>query len=92
MRRYLGVTFIPGTAKNLIVQTGKVLLDREMDHPVVEEIREALETDQAGGNTRVSDLPVWRIGKGSYACAVSVVTHDKTLTPAQVRERAFCAQ
>ena len=27
-----------------------------------------------------------RVGKGAYACALSVVSHDPTLTPARVRE------
>jgi cation diffusion facilitator family transporter len=81
-----GAVLVAIWAKNLIAQTGKVLLDREMDHPVVAEIREALETGADGGYTRVTDLHVWRIGKGSYACAVSVVTHDKTLTPDRVRQ------
>lgn len=27
-----------------------------------------------------------RVGKSTYSCAVSVVTHDKTLTPDAVRE------
>ena len=82
----VGAVLVAIWAKNLIAQTGKVLLDREMDHPVVAEIREALETGAEAGYTRITDLHVWRVGKGSYACAVSVVTHDKTLTPDGVRE------
>ena len=82
----VGAVLVAVWAKNLIAQTGKVLLDREMDHPIVGEIREALETGPDGGYTRVTDLHVWRVGKGSYACAVSVVTHDKTLTPDRVRK------
>jgi cation diffusion facilitator family transporter len=82
----VGAVLVAIWAKNLIAQTGKVLLDREMDHPVVGEIREAIETGADAGYTRITDLHVWRVGKGSYACAVSVVTHDKTLTPDGVRE------
>jgi cation diffusion facilitator family transporter len=82
----VGAALVAVWAKNLIAQTGKVLLDREMDHPVVGEIREALETGSDGGYTRITDLHVWRVGKGSYACAVSVVTHDRALTPDRVRE------
>ncbi len=82
----VGAMLVAAWARNLIAQTGKILLDREMDHPVVGEIREALETGPDAGETRVTDLHVWRVGKGSYACAVSVVTHDKTLTPDRVRD------
>jgi hypothetical protein len=35
----VGATLVAFWAKNLLVETGKVLLDREMDHPVMEEIR-----------------------------------------------------
>ncbi|PZQ71580.1 MAG: cation transporter, partial [Variovorax paradoxus] len=63
----------------------KVLLDREMDHPVTEEIREGIETALADSETRVADLHVWRVGRAAYACAVTVVTHSPTLTADQVR-------
>ncbi|MDE2585707.1 MAG: CDF family Co(II)/Ni(II) efflux transporter DmeF [Betaproteobacteria bacterium] len=74
-------------AKGLIIETGKVLLDREMDHPVVEEIREAVETGPNAGETRIADLHVWRVGKRSYACALSLVTHDQKLTASRIREQ-----
>lgn len=83
----VGAVLVARWAKNLITETGKVLLDREMDHPVVEEIREAVETGPDAGDTRIADLHVWRVGKRSYACALSVVTHDDTLTATRVREQ-----
>jgi cation diffusion facilitator family transporter len=79
-----GALVVAAWAKNLIVQTGKVLLDREMDHPVVDEIRAAVED---GGNERVVDLHVWRVGKRVYACAVSLVTSDAALTAQAIKER-----
>ncbi len=82
-----GALLVAVWAKNLVAQTGKALLDREMDHPVVDEIREAVETGPDGGATRIADLHVWRVGKQAYACALSLVTHDATLTPARVREQ-----
>ena len=30
---------------------------------------------------------VWRVGKRSYSCAISVVTHDSGLTAGRVREQ-----
>ena len=83
----VGAVLVAIWAKNLITETGKVLLDREMDHPVVKEIREAVETGPDAGNTRVVDLHVWRVGKQSYSCALSVVTHDQALTPKKVSEQ-----
>lgn len=73
-------------AKSLIRDTAVVLLDREMDHPVVDEIREVVQQRGAGSETAITDLHVWRVGRASYACALSLVTHDTQLTPMQVRE------
>jgi cation diffusion facilitator family transporter len=83
----VGAIVVAVWAKGLIVETGKVLLDREMDHPVVDEIREAIETGADGGDTRISDLHVWRVGKNAYSCALTVVTHDSALTPTDVRRQ-----
>ena len=83
----IGAVLVAIWAKNLIVETGKVLLDREMDHPVVNEIREVVESELSAGHTSIADLHVWRVGKRSYSCALSLVTHDLTLTPKRVRER-----
>jgi cation diffusion facilitator family transporter len=80
----VGAVLVAMWARNLIVETGTVLLDREMDHPVVDEIRGAIET---GSDTRLADLHVWRVGKRSYACALSVVTHDAGLAAATLRDR-----
>jgi cation diffusion facilitator family transporter len=79
----VGAVLVAVWAKNLIVDTGKVLLDREMDAPVVEEIREVVEAD---AGTKIVDLHVWRVGRQSYSCALSVVTSDSTLNAARIRE------
>jgi len=83
----VGAVLVAVWAKNLIIETGKVLLDREMDHPVVAEIREAVETGSNTGITKITDLHVWRVGKQAYSCALSVVTQDATLTPKRVRDQ-----
>jgi len=72
-------------ARRLLADTAKVLLDREMDAPVVAEIREAVAEHGAAGETQIADLHVWRVGRAAYACAMSVVTHDQDLTPDRVR-------
>ena len=53
----------------------------------VDEIREAVETGPEISGTRCTDLHVWRVGRGAYACAVSLVTHDPQLTAADVRKQ-----
>jgi cation diffusion facilitator family transporter len=83
----LGAMLVAVWSKDLIVQTGKVLLDREMDHPVVDEIRAAVEADQTKGQTHITDLHVWRVGKNVYSCAMTVVTQDASLTPTEIRNR-----
>ncbi|KWT72301.1 MULTISPECIES: CDF family Co(II)/Ni(II) efflux transporter DmeF [unclassified Variovorax] len=81
----VGAVLVASWARGLLVDTAKVLLDREMDHPVVEEIRDGVERAHADSHTRIADLHVWRVGQGAYACALSVVTHSSTLTPDEVR-------
>jgi cation diffusion facilitator family transporter len=83
----VGAVLVAVWAKNLIAETGKVLLDREMDAPVIEEIREVVAAASATGYTKLVDLHVWRVGKQVYSCALSLVTNDLALTPAKVREQ-----
>ena len=80
----VGAVLVAVWARGLLADTGKVLLDREMDHPVVQEIREAIETNP---QTRVTDLHVWRVGKQVFSCALTVVTQEPELTPDVVRQR-----
>ncbi len=81
----VGAVLVAVWAKGLLLQTGKVLLDREMDHPVTQEIRDGIEHTLGDSETRVADLHVWRVGSAAYACAVTVVTHSKTLDADAVR-------
>ena len=87
----LGAVLVAVWAKGLVLDTAKVLLDREMDHPVVEEIRSAVEgvgsAANGVGNLHVTDLHVWRVGKAVYSCAMTVVTSDPELTVEEVRRR-----
>ncbi len=83
----VGAVLVAVWAKGLIRDTSKVLLDREMDHAVVDEIREVLERADDPAHTRITDLHVWRVGKRGYSLAVSLVTHDAALNPHNVRQR-----
>jgi Co/Zn/Cd efflux system component len=58
-----------------------------MDHPIVDEIRQAVEIDDATADTRVTDLHVWRVGKTVYSCALTIVTHNPALNAAEARRR-----
>jgi cation diffusion facilitator family transporter len=81
----VGAVLVANWARGLLLETGRVLLDREMDHPVVEEIREGVEHGLADSHTRVADLHVWRVGRNAYSCALTVVTHSPTLGADEVR-------
>jgi cation diffusion facilitator family transporter len=77
-----GTVLVGRWAWSLMRDSGRVLLDAEMDAPVVEEVREVI----AGLDTpaRLRDLHVWRVGKGKYACIVSVDA-QRALEPEAVR-------
>lgn len=81
----VGAVVVALWARRLLIDTSAVLLDREMDHPVVDEIREAIAIGGADGEAAVADLHVWRVGRASYSCAVTVVTHDMALSANTVR-------
>ena len=68
----IGAVIIAIWAKGLLLDTAKALLDREMDNPVVERVRHALEQE---ADTQLTDLHLWRVGRAQFACVVSLVTH-----------------
>lgn len=78
----VGAVLVALWSKGLIRDTARVLLDREMDHPVVAEIRAAVEVDGA----RITDLHVWRVGRERFACAISLVA-PPGLSAAEVHRR-----
>jgi cation diffusion facilitator family transporter len=82
----VGAVLVASWARNLVAETGKVLLDREMDHPVVAEIREVIDALGEPDTYHLTDLHVWRVGKQTYSCALTVVTHDSSLTAERVRQ------
>ncbi|MDO9624178.1 MAG: CDF family Co(II)/Ni(II) efflux transporter DmeF [Pseudomonas sp.] len=68
----IGAVIIALWAKGLLLETAKVLLDREMDSPIVARVRSALAQE---ADTELADLHLWRVGRAQYACIASVVTH-----------------
>jgi cation diffusion facilitator family transporter len=81
----VGAVVVALWARQLIADSARILLDREMDHPVVDEIRHAVLDGGRQGGIHITDLHVWRVGKSRYACALSLLTHDRNLTPGTVR-------
>lgn len=79
-----GAVLVATWAWGLLRDSGRVLLDAEMNSPVVAEIREVIDADPV--QARISDLHVWRVGKGKYACILGLVTSEDA-TAAYFRQR-----
>ena len=77
-----GAVLVARWAVGLIQETGKTLLDAEMDHPVVEEIREVIEDLPVA--VKITDLHVWKVAKGKFSCILALETAEE-LTADQVR-------
>ncbi|MCC8629687.1 CDF family Co(II)/Ni(II) efflux transporter DmeF [Xanthomonas vesicatoria] len=68
----VGAALVTVWAWGLLRSTGRVLLDAEMDAPVVAEVKQVIaELPHA---IDIADLHVWRVGSERYACIVSLVT------------------
>lgn len=80
----VGGCLVARWAFGLLKQSGRVLLDAEMDSPVVQEVREVIE--EHFPQAALADLHVWRVGKGRYACILALVS-EQDLDPDVVRER-----
>jgi cation diffusion facilitator family transporter len=68
----VGALVISRWSYGLLVDTGKVLLDRDVNEETVEEIRSIIESDS---DNRVSDLHVWRVGSHHLSAIISIITH-----------------
>ncbi|MFQ2293072.1 CDF family Co(II)/Ni(II) efflux transporter DmeF [Aeromonas enteropelogenes] len=79
----VGAGLVGGWAVGLLRQTGRVLLDAEMDDPVVAEIREVIAELP---DTEIRDLHVWRVGQAQYACVLSLLM-VVPLSAEEIRER-----
>ena len=79
----VGAVLVAVWARGLLRDTGRVLLDAEMDAPLVAEIREVIaELPDA----EIRDLHVWRVGQVQYAAVLSL--RMAAPIPAQaIRER-----
>ena len=79
----VGAGVILWWSKGLLADSARVLLDREMDSPVVGQIRKAIESD---GDAEIADLHVWRVGRATHAAVVTVVAQNP-LAPDAYRTR-----
>ena len=68
----VGSVLVSVWAYGLLRDTGRVLLDAEMNTPIVQEIQEVINT--SSWQASISDLHVWRVGNGNYACILALAT------------------
>lgn len=80
----VGAILVAKWAWGLLKQTGKILLEAEMDEPVVEEIKEVVE--ELDPTSALLDLHVWKVGKGKFSCIVSIETDNLSLTPLLLKQ------
>ncbi len=70
-----GAILVAVWAQGLLRDSGRVLLDAEMDAPVVKEVRDVIEHGKVPA--RITDLHVWRVGRARYACVLSLTTSSQ---------------
>ena len=72
----VGAILVSLWSKSLIRDTGKVLLDREMDGAQIKQKREAIESvlDRFGESQR--NIRIWRIGGHEYAAMIEATISD----------------
>ena len=68
----VGAALVAVWALGLLRDSGRILLDAEMDAPVVAEVREVIERGAVPAT--ITDLHVWRVGRAKYAVVLSVAT------------------
>ena len=79
----VGAVLIAVWAVGLLRDSGKVLLDAENDAPVAERIRQDFAAHWP--NATLCDLHLWRVGKGKYACILSIAGTNN-LSPDRVKQ------
>ena len=67
----VGAALVSFWAYGLIRDTSRVLLDAEMDAPIVKAIEKSIAS--MSPRAELTDLHVWRVAQKQYACIVSVV-------------------
>jgi len=80
----VGAVLVAQWSWGLIRETGKILLDAEMEHPVVKEIQEVVE--ELDNQITITDLHVWKVGRSKFSCILSLNTVNDSLTAEVVRK------
>ena len=79
----VGAALVSFWAYGLIRDTSRVLLDAEMDAPIVKAIEKSIAS--MSPRAELTDLHVWRVAQKQYACIVSVVA-EHSLSVNEVKQ------
>ena len=77
----VGAILVSKWALGLIRQTGKILLEAEMDVPVVVEIKEMMQDL----DVELADLHVWQVGREKFSCILAIKTENHAITPESIK-------
>ena len=80
----VGSVLVSVWAYGLLRDTGRALLDAEMNEPIVKKIQELIR--QSGWQAEIRDLHVWRVGNGKYACILAITT-EQDISADDVRQQ-----
>lgn len=72
MMGIVGALLIASWARDLLRDTGKILIDRDVDPELIHRIQELIEAD---ADNRIADLHLWKVGSNKLAAIISLVTH-----------------
>lgn len=80
----VGAALVSVWAYGLLKETGRVLLDANMDAPITEEVREVIK--ELNLKLEITDLHVWRVGRGKFSCIVALAAYE-SVTPEFIRQQ-----
>ena len=78
----VGALLVARWSWGLLRETAKTLIDAEMNHPVVQEIKDVMAQFP---QVEMTDLHVWKVGKGKFSCILGLETTLADLSPDQVK-------
>jgi Co/Zn/Cd efflux system component len=82
----IGAAMVARWGVGLVRDTGRVLLDREMDDPFVAEVRRGLDDEAPwSGRAEVLHLRLWRTERSRWAGTLRLASRDPGLSAARVR-------
>jgi cation diffusion facilitator family transporter len=81
----VGAVLVSTWALGLTRETASVLLDRERDNPVAQALRNLIDRQPGWQGTQIADLHVWRVGRQTYACILSLITDRDDLDTGTIK-------